>query len=74
MERLRQEISVRVDRHRVEVELLIPYENGHAVSVAYESGEVLRREDEPEGVRLTVRMMPSVAGRLGKTLDAFVCE
>ena len=74
MGRLRQRISSLVDRHRVELELLIPYENGHAVSVAYESGEVLRREDEPEGVRLTVRMMPSVAGRLGKTLDAFVCR
>lgn len=73
IDRLRREISRKVDLHRVELELLIPYENGHAVSVAYESGEVLNREDESEGVRLTVRMMPSVAGRLGKTLDAFVC-
>ncbi len=72
MERLRQRISVLVDRHRVELELLIPYENGHAVSIAYESGEVLRREDESEGVRLTVRIMPSVVGRVAKTLAAFV--
>ena len=74
MDRLRRMISNRVDLHRVELEMLIPYDNGHAVSVAYESGEVLHREDEPEGVRLTVRMMPSVAGRLGKTLDAYVCR
>ena len=74
IDRLRRTISRRIDLHRVELELLIPYENGHAVSVAYESGDVLHREDEPEGVRLTVRMMPSVAGRLGKTLDAFVCR
>ena len=73
VERLRQAISVRVDRHRVDVELLIPYENGHAVSVAYESGEVLRRGRtggrSPHGPHDAVRCR-----RLGKTLDAFVCR
>ena len=74
IDRLRNRISRLIDQRRVELELLIPYDNGHAVSVAYEAGDVLFREDDSEGVRLTVRMMPSVAGRLGKTLDAYICR
>ena len=74
MERLRCRISEHIDQYRIELDLLIPYENGQAVSAAYDAGDVVYREDVSEGVRLTVRMMPSAAGRVGKMLDSYICE
>ena len=69
IERLRVRLLELVDQQRIEVDLLIPYENGYALSAAYEAGDVLHREDEADGIHLTLRTMHSMAGRLRKILN-----
>ncbi len=42
----------------VRVALRIPYSDGPALSQCYERGRVLRRSDEPDGIRLEVELPP----------------
>ena len=43
------------------------------MSVLYEAGQILVRKDEPEGVRITVRLEPTAANRLHKRLEQYFC-
>ena len=74
MEHLRQRIAELVDEHRVELNLFIPHQDGKYLSMIYDAGDVLIREDEPEGVRVMVRMMPAIAGKMSKLLDKYIYE
>ena len=49
MERLRDRIAEIVDEHRVELDLFIPHRDGKDLSIIYNAGDVMIREDEPEG-------------------------
>lgn len=73
MERLRRVIAERVDAHRVDLDLFIPHKDGKYLSMIYEAGDVMIREDEPDGVRVSVRLMPSIAGKMNKSLSRFIC-
>ena len=46
-----------------EVELLIPYDEGGRLAELHEIAGDLEREDTPDGVRVTVRLAPSIAAR-----------
>jgi hypothetical protein len=56
------------------MDLFIPHRDARHLSTLYEAGDVLIREDEPEGVRLTVRLLPAVAGRLHRLLETYRCK
>jgi GTP-binding protein HflX len=71
IEALRRTIARHVDDQRVEAELLIPYPDLRHLHAFYEAGDVLSRVDEPEGVRVTVRLMPSTADRMHDLINAF---
>jgi GTP-binding protein HflX len=59
LERIEDEFA----RSLEEVELLIPYEDGAKVAELHEIAGDLEREETPEGVRVNVRLAPSVAAR-----------
>ncbi len=46
-----------------EIELLIPYDEGGRLAELHELAGDLEREDTPDGVRVTVRLTPSIAAR-----------
>ncbi|MHB1569867.1 MAG: GTPase HflX [Solirubrobacteraceae bacterium] len=50
-------------RRLVEVELLVPYEEGGRLAELHALAGDLEREDTPEGVHVTARLAPSVAAR-----------
>jgi len=72
MERLRNKVFEYIDRSRLELGLVIPYTEARYLATVYESGDVIFRADEPNGVRLVVRVMPAAAGKLNRLLDRFV--
>lgn len=74
VEHLRQAIGTRVDQYRITMDFLIPHSDARFVSMIYGAGDVLDREDTAEGVRLTVRVMPTVAGRMRKSLNRYVTD
>lgn len=74
IESFRREIGRYIDRTRVEYDLFIPHHDARELSVLYEAGDVIIREDGPEGVRITIRLEPSVAERLRKHLDTYMCR
>ncbi len=49
-----------------EVELLIPFDEGSRVAELHEIAGDLEREETPEGVRVSVRLPPSVAARYSR--------
>lgn len=57
-----------------EFDLFIPYKAAGVLSALYEAGQILIREDEPEGVRITVRLEPATANRLHKRLEQYVFD
>ena len=59
IERIEEEFA----RTLQEVELLIPYEDGGRLAELHEIAGDLEREDTPEGVRVVVRLAPSIAAR-----------
>ena len=67
-------IGETVSQTRVEeFYLFIPYQAAGVLSVLYEAGQILVRKDEPEGVRITVRLEPTAANRLHKRLEQYFC-
>jgi GTPase len=62
-----EDLTVRIEdefaRTLQEVELLIPYDEGGRLAELHEIAGDLEREDTPDGVRVTVRLAPSIAAR-----------
>jgi GTPase len=56
-------IEVEFARRLLDVELLLPYEEGGRLAELHELAGDLEREDTPDGVRVSVRLAPSVAAR-----------
>jgi GTP-binding protein HflX len=63
IEALVERIVQEFDRRLREVELLLPYGEGGRLAELHELAGDLRREDTPEGVRVTVRLPPALAAR-----------
>jgi GTP-binding protein HflX len=59
IERIEEEFASRL----VEVELLVPYDEGGRLAELHQLAGDLEREDTPAGVRVAVRLAPSVAAR-----------
>jgi GTPase len=60
---LAERIEVEFARTLREFELLIPYREGGRLAELHELAGDLEREDTPDGVRVSVRLTPSVAAR-----------
>ena len=60
---LTERIESEFDRRLSEVELLVPYRDGGRLAELHELAGDLEREDTPEGVRVSVRLPPSIAAR-----------
>ncbi len=56
-------IELEFSRRLSEVELLVPYEEGGRLAELHALAGDLEREDTPEGVRVSVRLPPSIAAR-----------
>lgn len=56
LDRLRAALTERARRLRPTVRLLVPASDGKRLAEVYRAGEVVAREDTPDGVALTVRM------------------
>jgi GTP-binding protein HflX len=54
------------DRRLHEVELLLPYDAGGRLAELHELAGDLKREDTPDGVRVSVRLPPAVAARYSR--------
>jgi GTP-binding protein HflX len=62
-EALIDRIESEFERSLSEVELLVPYRDGGRLAELHELAGDLEREDTPEGVRVSVRLPPSIAAR-----------
>jgi GTP-binding protein HflX len=62
-EALIDRIESEFERSLSEVELLVPYREGGRLAELHELAGDLEREDTPEGVRVSVRLPPSIAAR-----------
>jgi GTP-binding protein HflX len=65
-ERIEEEFA----RTLQEVELLIPFEEGGRLAELHEMAGDLEREETPDGVRVAVRLAPSVAARYSRFMLA----
>jgi GTP-binding protein HflX len=65
LEPLRAALSARARTVRPTVRVVVPARDGKRIAEVYRAGEVVGREDTPEGVALTVRMEEWKAKRLG---------
>ncbi len=63
LEALAERIEMEFLRTLQEVELLIPYDEGHRLAELHRLAAELRREDRADGVRVTARLPPTVAAR-----------
>jgi len=54
------------ERRLVDVELLLPYDAGRHLAELHELAGDLKREDTPDGVRVSVRLAPTVAARYSR--------
>jgi GTPase len=63
IEALVDRVAVEFARRLSEVELLLPYDEGGRLAELHALAGDLEREDTPEGVRVSVRLPPSVAAR-----------
>jgi len=66
LEQLVERIVAEFDRRLIEVELLLPYDAGRPLAELHELAGDLKREDTPEGVRVSVRLPASVAARYSR--------
>ncbi len=66
IEPLVEQIVAEFDRRLIEVELLLPYDAGRRLAELHELAGDLKREDTPEGVRVSVRLPASVAARYSR--------
>ncbi|MBI4553010.1 MAG: GTPase HflX [Candidatus Latescibacteria bacterium] len=74
IERVRRTVAAVIDRTRTEMELYIPHQDARVLWEVYKAGEVLARQDEPDGVRVTVRLEGPAAGRLQKRLAGYFSQ
>jgi GTP-binding protein HflX len=58
-----ERVELEFSRHLSEMELLVPYEEGGRLAELHAIAGDLEREDTPEGVRVLVRLPPSIAAR-----------
>jgi GTPase len=65
-EPLVERIVAEFDRRLIEVELLLPYDAGGRLAELHELAGDLKREDTPEGVRVSVRLPATVAARYSR--------
>ena len=63
LDELRAAIAGDFERSLRDVELLVPYADGAVLHELHEVAGDLEREDTPEGVRVSVRLLPVVAER-----------
>jgi GTP-binding protein HflX len=63
LEKLTERIEEEFARTLIEVELLVPYSEGGRLAELHELAGDLRREDTPQGVRVSVRLPAGVAAR-----------
>jgi GTPase len=63
LDELQARIAADFERTLVDVELLVPYAEGHVLSELHEAAGDLVREELPEGVRVEVRLPAVVAER-----------
>jgi len=66
LETLVERVVTEFDRRLSEVELLLPYDAGGRLAELHELAGDLKREDTPEGVRVSVRLPASVAARYSR--------
>jgi GTP-binding protein HflX len=66
IEPLVERMVAEFDRRLTEVELLLPYDAGRPLAELHELAGDLKREDTPEGVRVSVRLPASVAARYSR--------
>jgi GTP-binding protein HflX len=66
LEALTERIEDEFARTLYEVELLVPYEEGGRLAELHQLAGDLEREETPAGVRVVVRLPPSVAARYGR--------
>jgi GTPase len=64
IEELRAAVERELPRPGVELEVLVPYARSDLVARAHADGEVLEKEQGPEGTRLRVRVPPALAVHL----------
>ena len=57
-------IEAELPHPSTELEVVVPYDRGDLVARIHREGEVLKREDAPEGTRLLARVMPDLAEHL----------
>jgi GTP-binding protein HflX len=58
-----ERIEAEFARHLLEVELLVPYQEGGRLAELHELAGDLEREDTPDGVRVLARLPASIAAR-----------
>jgi len=66
---LLEAIVAEISKGSVELELLVPYSDGDVVDRLYRIGEVIKRSDEADGTRISVRIPASEATRFQGFLD-----
>ncbi|MHB8492487.1 MAG: GTPase, partial [Solirubrobacteraceae bacterium] len=66
MDRLAEHVEVALRRMLREVELLVPYSDGPSLAALHRLGRPLRREDTPEGVRVSALLPERLAGRFAR--------
>ncbi|NLW99889.1 MAG: GTPase HflX [Actinomycetales bacterium] len=59
-------IAEELPRPDVEVDVLVPYREGHLVSRIHEEGELLASSHEEDGTRITARVNEDLAGELAR--------
>lgn len=74
LEGLKETLKARIRASLTEVEFCVPSHDGAALAALYREGEVLRREDDGQTVRITVRLPEASVGRLRRLDVAHVTE
>jgi len=70
LDELRAAIAADFERSLRDLELLVPFAEGGLLHELHELAGDLQREDTPDGVRVSVRLLPPVAERF----DRFAAE
>ena len=66
LEELQERIHIEFEKTLVDVELLVPYNQGALLHEIHEIAGELEREDRPEGVKVAARLPKVVAERYGR--------
>lgn len=66
LEELQERIHEEFEKTLIDIELLVPYDQGALLHELHEVAGEMEREDRPEGVRVTTRLHPVVAERYSR--------